>query len=64
MFGLNHFYEPITSECKAGGIGGSATPIGMAEMPVGIVGVPGNSRYVILEYPSEEARTHWYASIC
>ena len=57
MVGLLPLYETNTTGCKAGGIGGSATPIGMAEMPVGIAGAHGICRLVILEDPSEKAQT-------
>ena len=30
MFGLRPLFEPITTDCKAGRIGGSATAIGLA----------------------------------
>ena len=57
MYGLRPCYEPPGADCQAGGIGGSATPNGMAEVPVGIAGVPGLCRFVISEDPSEKAAT-------
>ena len=57
MYGLRPSYEPLGADCQAGGIGGSATPIGMADMPVGIASAHGLCRFVMLEDPSDKAKT-------
>ena len=49
--------NPSHPTAKQDDCGGSAVPIRMAEMPVGIAGVPGICRFVILEDPLERSET-------
>ena len=42
-------FEEIPPGLVAGGIGGSAKTLGIAEVPIGMAGVFGTCRFVILE---------------
>ena len=55
--GLRPLFEPIPPNLVAGGIGGSAKTLGIAEVPVGLAGVNGTCRFVILEDPCPENAT-------
>ena len=55
--GLRLVFEEIPPDLVAGGIGGSAKTLGIAEVPVGMAGVCGTCRFVILEDPSPKNTT-------
>ena len=50
-------FEEIPPDLVAGGIGGSAKTLGVAEVPIGMAGVCGTCRFVILEDPSPQNTT-------
>ena len=52
--GLRPVFEKIPSNLIAGGLGRSAKTLGIAEVPVGLAGVCGTCRFVILEDPCPE----------
>ena len=48
--------RPVPENAQAGGIGGSARPLMLADMPMGLGGVNGLTRFVILADPDEHQR--------
>eukprot|EP00973_Karenia_brevis_P027294 3763452-Karenia_brevis.AAC.1 len=50
--GLKTRFVPLLEQCEAGWNGGSAQPLAIADMPMGVAGVSGMGRSVSLEDPS------------
>jgi len=46
---LKPVFQPLPETCEAGGIGGAAKPIGLCDIPTGIAGLNGLTRWVILD---------------
>ena len=46
---LRPAFLPLPEVCEAGGIGGVAKPIAMCDIPTGIAGVNGLTRWVVLD---------------
>jgi len=53
-FGRQPVFIPLRETCEAGGIGGSARPIGLCFVPTGIAGVNGITRWCILHEEKDE----------
>ena len=50
-------YTEIDKNMRAGGVGGSATPIVRAEVPTAVAGVPGIVAWLVVEDPSPDSHT-------
>ena len=54
LFGLRPAFLPLTEGDRTGGIGGAASVVARCDMPTGIAGVNGLTRWMILDDPGEE----------
>ena len=56
-YGLQPLFFPVPENQSAGGVGGRATIVAIAKMPIGIAGVPGLMEWAVMEDVSEEDAT-------
>ena len=55
-FGLQPVFLPMPERCEAGGIGGQAKVVGLCDMPTGIAGINGITRWAILDEPDDSQK--------
>ena len=51
-------FLPIQPHMKTGGIGGAATPVAVCDMPMGLAGINGVTRWLVLDEPEGEIWKH------
>ena len=56
-FHLQPVFQPLPEFCEAGGIGGAAKPLAICDIPTGLAGIDGLSRWVVLDDPHPDHRT-------
>ena len=54
LFGLRPAFLPLNDGDRTGGIGGAANAVARCDMPTGIAGINGLTRWMILDDPEEE----------
>ena len=56
-YGLRPLFMPVPENQSAGGVGGRASIVAIAKMPIGIAGVPGLMEWAVMEDTSEQDAT-------